>query len=428
LGGSTWAAPPGRPHLGGPTWAAVQHDTAHGALTSSRACPLWCGHSNSGAPMNALHVPTLFLMIAMTASVCTLIMLVLWRINHGMNGVFHWFLALAANAVGFLLLFPFVGREGPEQYFNFINNTLSLSAVMLTLEGSLRFRGVQSDHRWKLVFVLVPLFALLSWVNRDDIVHRHLWHDPLAATGLLAVAVVMVWRAGRDELRIYQLPALFAVLLALAFAFRWWSSLQAVLDPTRDLALARAILFVGVSLYLMGWTFSITVACYFREHRYTLQLASEDVLTGLPNRRSIDETLTRTLERARRHGDHFAVVMLDLNRFKRVNDELGHQVGDALLVEVARRLRKFLREADYAGRLGGDEFLLIVHGVGDRASAGRVAQRLRSTLDGPAVLGAETVSVAIAVGVAIWPEDGDSVDALLTAADRHMYADKPGHS
>lgn len=378
--------------------------------------------------MNGLHVPTLFLMIAMTASVCMLIMLVLWRINHGMNGVFQWFLASAASAVAFLVMFPFVERGGVEPYLMFANNTLSLCAVMLTLEGSLRFRGFQSEHRWKLVFVLVPLFLLLSWVNRDDIVHRHLWHDPLAATGLLAVAVIMVWRTGRDEFRIYQLSALFAALLALAFVFRWWSSLQVMLDPARDLALARTVLFVGTSLYLMGWTFSITVACYFREHQRTLQLASEDVLTGLPNRRSIDETLTRTLERARRHSESFAVVMMDLNRFKRVNDELGHQVGDALLVEVGRRLRGFLREADYAGRLGGDEFLLIVHGIHNRVSAGRVGERLRGALDGPAVLGAETVSVAIAVGVAIWPEDGDSVDALLTAADRSMYADKPGHS
>ncbi|MFO7550801.1 MAG: GGDEF domain-containing protein [Haliea sp.] len=378
--------------------------------------------------MNTLHVPTLFLMIAMTASVCTLIMLVLWRINHSMHGVFQWFLASAASAVGFLVLFPFAERGGVEPYLIFLNNTLSLSAVMLTLEGSLRFRGFHSEQRWKLAFVLVPLFALLAWMNRDDIVHRYLWHDPLAAAGLLAVAVVMVWRTGRDEFRIYQLSALFAALLGLAFAFRWWSSLQVLLDPARDLDLARAVLFVGTSLYLMGWTFSITVACYFREHRHTLQLASEDVLTRLPNRRSIDETLRRTLERARRHNETFAVVMMDLNRFKRVNDELGHQAGDALLVEVARRLRGFLREADYAGRLGGDEFLLIVHGIDNRASAERVAERLRGALDGPAILGAETVSVAIAVGVAIWPDDGDSVDALLTAADRYMYADKPGHS
>lgn len=378
--------------------------------------------------MNAFHVPTLFLMIAMTASVCTLIMLVLWRINHSMQGVFQWFLASAASAVAFLVLLPVAERGGVEPYLMFVNNTLSLCAVMLTLEGSLRFRGFHSEQRWKLAFLLVPLFALLAWVNRDDIVQRHLWHDPLAASGLLAVAVVMVWRAGRDEFRIYQLSAVFAALLALAFLFRGWASLQVMLDPAQDLALARAILFVGTSLYLMGWTFSITVACYFREHQRTLQLASEDVLTGLPNRRSIDETLTRTLERARRHGETFAVVMMDLNRFKRVNDELGHQVGDALLVEVARRLRRFLREADYAGRLGGDEFLLIVYGIDNRASAGRVAERLRGALNGPAVLGTDTVSVAIAVGVAIWTDDGDSVDALLTAADRYMYADKPGHS
>lgn len=375
--------------------------------------------------MSTLHVPTLYLMISMVASVSAVIMLVLWRVNRSMDGVFLWFLASAASALAFLVGFPLVGRGGIAQYGHFFNNTLSLSAIMLTLEGSLRFRGYHSAQRWKLMFLLVPLFAALAWMNRDDVVSRHLWHDPLAVAGLLAAALVMVWRTSREEFGVFQLAACFAALLALAFLFRWWSSLQVLLDPTLDLTLSRSITFVAALLYTMGWTFGITVACYFHEHRHTLQLASEDVLTGLPNRRSIDENLTRTLERACRHREHFAVIMVDLNRFKRVNDELGHQAGDALLVEVAKRLRGFLRDADYAGRLGGDEFLLIVHGIENRRSADRVATRLREALNGPAVLGMATASVAIAVGVAIWPEDGDSAGALLTSADRYMYADKP---
>ncbi|MCR9185911.1 MAG: GGDEF domain-containing protein [Halieaceae bacterium] len=378
--------------------------------------------------MNSLSIPTLFLVIGMVSAMCTLITFMLWRINRDMAGVFPWFLAALANTAGFFAAFPLAGRGGVEQYLTVFNNSLALIGAALLLEGALQFRGHLSLRRWRFGLLLIPLFIAVAWVFRLDPVARHLAHDVLSAPLMLAVALVMVWRTRGPAFRVYGLAALFPALVGLVLLYRGWWALRVTLDPSLSIDAPRAIAFLVVMLCLMGWTFGITVACYFRAHLSTLQLAIEDVLTGLPNRRNIDETLRRTLRRAKRHAEHFAVLLVDLNDFKQVNDRFGHQAGDELLVEVARRLRGFLREADFAGRLGGDEFFVIVHGVGDGVSARRARERLRAALDGPLEVCGETVAVRVAVGVALWPAQGESADALMRAADADMYVDKTGHS
>ncbi len=374
--------------------------------------------------MNLLHVPTLLFAIAIAFVVSTMVMFVIWRINRQMAGVLQWFQATLANAVGFLIVSPFFSIPDAPRYTVFVNNVLALLSVLLTLEGALRFRGFYSARHWQPVYLLLPVFLLVSWQLRATDA-RHLFHDAVVALGLAATALVMIWRTReRNELKVFGLAALFSGLLALAFAIRWLALLTAGDEPGFDIDLARALVFVSIFLYVMGWTFSITVACYFRAFQRVLQIAQEDALTGLPNRRSIDETLHQTLLRARRYGETFAVVVMDLNRFKAVNDALGHHVGDTLLIEVARRLRLFVRETDFAGRLGGDEFLVMVHGIGDRPTGVRTLERLRTAVNGKLRLQGQDVPIDVSAGIAIWPMDGDSVDCLLSTADRHMYAEK----
>ncbi len=378
--------------------------------------------------MNSLSVPTLYLVIAMVSAMCTLITLILWRINRDMAGVFPWFLATLANTIAFLVAFPFADRGGIEQYLTVINNSLALIGAALLLEGALQFRGHLSRWRWRAGLLLIPVFVSIAWVNRLDPVARHLAHDLLSAPLMLAVALVMVWRTRGAAFRVYGLAALFPALLGLVLLYRGVWALQETLSPGQGIEAPRALAFLAVMLCLMGWTFGITVTCYFRAHLSTLQLATEDVLTGLPNRRQIDATLQRSLRRAKRYAEHFAVLLIDLNEFKQVNDRFGHQAGDQLLKAVAQRLRGFLREADFAGRLGGDEFLVILHGVGDSISAQAARDRLRRALDGPLELRGTSVLVRSAIGVALWPAQGDSADALMRAADADMYRDKTGHS
>lgn len=152
-------------------------------------------------------------------------------------------------------------------------------------------------------------------------------------------------------------------------------------------------------------------------------LALHDDLTGLSNRRAFNDQLDLTLARARRTGEHVAVLLADLDSFKEVNDTYGHPQGDALLTEVAQRLRLALRDSDMVARVGGDEFaaLLSVTGPGGGTVA---AERVTEVLRPPVVLAAGAVQVKASIGIACWPEHGAASETLLLHADQAMYAAK----
>ena len=153
-------------------------------------------------------------------------------------------------------------------------------------------------------------------------------------------------------------------------------------------------------------------------------LATHDSLTGLANRPMFLEHLHTSLLIARRHKTRFAVLFLDLDRFKEVNDTLGHAAGDALLVETAQRLRRSLRASDLPARQGGDEFMVLLHDIKTRAEALCVADKIRQAIDRPFVVEGHTCSVAVSIGIALYPTDGDDAETLTRRADEAMYRAK----
>jgi diguanylate cyclase len=122
-----------------------------------------------------------------------------------------------------------------------------------------------------------------------------------------------------------------------------------------------------------------------------------------------------------------AVLYLDLDRFKDVNDKHGHAAGDRVLQDVSRRISRGIRHTDYAARIGGDEFVVILPGVSDRREACRVADLLAREIEEPVLFGGTTLSVGASFGVSIAPEDGADIDALLSKADEQMYRTKMMH-
>jgi len=150
--------------------------------------------------------------------------------------------------------------------------------------------------------------------------------------------------------------------------------------------------------------------------------ADHDPLTGLANFRLFRAQAEQTLARARREGDEVAVLFLDLDRFKEVNDRLGHADGDRLLRQVALRLRVFLRESDSLARVGGDEFVVLLPGARDGGAT--VVEKLGEVMREPFPLGAGVLEVAVSTGVARFGPDGDDIDALLRVADMRMYQQK----
>lgn len=152
--------------------------------------------------------------------------------------------------------------------------------------------------------------------------------------------------------------------------------------------------------------------------------AHHDELTGLSNRVQFKEYLARTLAHARRESFKLAVLFIDLDHFKYINDTLGHQMGDTLLQVVAGRIREYLREEDLVARLGGDEFAVLLLGIGNLQDAARVAQKLIDALTLPVVLESHELSITASIGIAVFPDDGDSMDDLLRRADNAMYSAK----
>ncbi|MET0426084.1 MAG: bifunctional diguanylate cyclase/phosphodiesterase [Actinoplanes sp.] len=155
--------------------------------------------------------------------------------------------------------------------------------------------------------------------------------------------------------------------------------------------------------------------------------ASHDGLTGLANRRLLSDRVTRAIEDAGRSGGGVGLLLLDLNRFKEVNDTLGHHSGDLLLIEVARRLTGASRPTDLVARLGGDEFAILLPDVFAAADVRSVAQRVLTDLCGPAEIGGVTVDISGSIGYSQYPEPSHNAEELLQHADIAMYHAKRNH-
>ena len=154
------------------------------------------------------------------------------------------------------------------------------------------------------------------------------------------------------------------------------------------------------------------------------QLARTDVLTGLANRMTFSDQLRQAFATAQRGARAFAVLYLDLDRFKEVNDTLGHHAGDRLLQQVSHRLRDVTREIDIVARLGGDEFAIVQTGIDDSAAAGTLAEKLIEIVSAPYVIDGNDLRIGVSIGISMYDMDVSSPDALLMQADQALYRAK----
>ncbi|MCQ8103375.1 EAL domain-containing protein [Methylomonas sp. SURF-2] len=153
------------------------------------------------------------------------------------------------------------------------------------------------------------------------------------------------------------------------------------------------------------------------------RLANYDPLTGLPNRAQLQDRVRYAVSLAKRAQGSLALMFLDLDRFKDINDTLGHSVGDALLIKLAKRLRQLLREEDTVTRLGGDEFILLLPGV-DARGAAFLAQKLQEAIAEPYAIEQHNLSLTASIGIALYPGDGEDLETLSKSADAAMYSAK----
>lgn len=245
----------------------------------------------------------------------------------------------------------------------------------------------------------------------EDSIVRHLiaqsrgdWLDAQRCTSFLGPVV-------RDgSVRLFALPVLWNDWLAaiLSFGYRDREALgEEEMAHARDFADR-----VGVAL---------SAAARDEELHYQ---ARHDPLTALPNRMLFKDRLTQEIARAGREGRTLALLFLDLDRFKNINDSLGHTTGDRLLQEAALRLRGGIRDSDTLARFGGDEFVLLLPGIVQASDAGKVAQHLIEVLRQPFQIGDHEHYIGASIGISVFPGDGRSDEELLSNADKAMYRAK----
>ena len=240
----------------------------------------------------------------------------------------------------------------------------------------------------------------------------------IAASG---AALWITYRLRQDGPRVALSRPLAAVVMGLAIVGMHYTGMEAAGFPAGSICMAAD---AGISA---GWlaiavtaVTSALASSLAEANEELVQLALHDTLTKLPNRILLEDRLEQAIESASRRRGHFAVLFFDLDGFKAVNDAYGHHTGDALLIDLAQRIRQALRTQDTVARLGGDEFIVLSE-VLEPTDAANVADRLIDAIARPVTVYGHDVLVTSSVGIAVYPNDGEDTHALLTNADAAMY-------
>lgn len=193
------------------------------------------------------------------------------------------------------------------------------------------------------------------------------------------------------------------------------------MSSDRPQLLLQAGISISLMIALLVWLFLDDRARALRAADQAMQLALYDPLTGLPNRKLLDERLNQAIAKAKRNRSRIALLFIDLDKFKPVNDNFGHAYGDLLLKDVAKRLQTCMRESDTACRLGGDEFVALLSDIEDKAAAQNVANKILHQLTLPYEIAGHVFDISASIGAAVYPDDAPDSRTLIKCADMAMY-------
>jgi diguanylate cyclase (GGDEF)-like protein len=340
--------------------------------------------------------------------------------------VMHWGGFLLLTAVTLLLA---GARTEPRSWLVYNGaNIASLFAFASMRRGVERFMRLPSSDREQ-ALLLGAACALFGGLGPDA--DQASWRVVFAYGGQGFIMLRTFQRAwapmraefGHRTLIAIAVPGLLIgtmlLFLSLRQLFDWGSPYEMQRGTADNLALMYYYLG-GAALFNFGFMVLLTQRLVLGLRR----ASRRDELTGIANRRAMDEALDRAWQRFHRHGRGFAVVLVDIDHFKRINDTLGHAAGDSVLVQVAQRLQQHARASDAVGRIGGEEFLLLLDETA-AAPALQSAERLRALIgETPVPAAGQGLTVTVSVGVAVIDAQDREPDLLLRRADRALYRAK----
>jgi len=251
----------------------------------------------------------------------------------------------------------------------------------------------------------------------------------LAGTAILCASIHPVWKIWNgDEQNPYGWRTLFAFIMLFIIGYIATASLLINIPVTSaEILMAVILLSSSIFVYLVSRLSLQSLQHINRAIALERHRALHDVLTELPNRILLYERINQAIASAKRNAGSAAVMIMDLNRFKEINDTLGHHCGDRLLQQIAPILKNNLRETDTVARLGGDEFAVVLPDT-NHGTAVTIARKLQNTLRRPFMVEGHSLNIEMSIGIALFPQDGTDSDALLQSADVAMYMAKRSDS
>ncbi|HEU4996618.1 MAG TPA: EAL domain-containing protein [Gemmatimonadaceae bacterium] len=362
----------------------------------------------------------------------------------------HWARAASALCImlfGSGLTISLADVASPTSVTRLVVSSVTLIAAYVHVAWLLFGAAELVSHHWtelirkrrNWIFGVAIVFALASLAYHADhpdpfgprFSARIALRSLIIGLAFIAAAVaVVVSRGEKPGLRLGRafVGGSFALYAATQLHLSWLGAFNRAVISQSNYAL-----YSGFIDFVLVFAMGLGIVIWLLEEEHTrvlstteeiAQLAYHDPLTGLPNRKLLLDHLTRAIYQARRDRFKLAVYFIDLDRFKVINDSLGHSAGDKVLQAVASRVTCVLREADAVARMGGDEFVFITTAIKGVEDAVHVAQKVRDAIREPLQIEGRELFVSCSMGIAVYPDDGESADTLVKNADTAMYRAK----
>ncbi len=371
-----------------------------------------------------LDLPTLIVMTLLNMVIALIAAVFVWRVNRPMTGLTTMAAGLSLICFSFAIAFfakPLVGKAA-----SWFGNTGMVFGLLLILHGTRQFRGFRRLPFWVMACMVLPFVVAQTYVTfvHDIKPLRHTLFALTIAVICFAGAWTMSCRMPREDRFTYGVSALGLLVYGSVQTLRAVWVLLPGQESSTEHGWLPTLTLLTLNVCLIGCLFGLSTATNLRLRKRIEKLAFCDPLTGLPNRRTFDERLALVHTRSIVTGLPVALIYVDLDRFKAINDRFGHDAGDGALKEVARRLQSVVHPDDCLARVGGDEFLVLTERFATRPDVLALVERLQSSLLEPIMVAGAPVTLSISCGMAFYPEDVGDTSDLIRQADAGMYVVK----